>query len=54
MQARGGMPLTANDTIVTGRSSRAEVQLSPGNLIRLSEEERVRIVDVGNRYFRVE
>ena len=54
MQARGGMPLTANDTIVTGRSSRAEVQLGPGNLIRLSEEARVKIVDVGNRYFRVE
>lgn len=54
VQARGGMPLTGNDTISTGRSSRAEVQLGPGNLVRLSEETRLRIVDVGNRYFRVE
>ena len=54
MQARGGMPLAGNDTIATGRSSRAEVQLGPGNLVRLGEESRVRIVDVGNRYFRVE
>ena len=54
MQARGGMPLMGNDSVITGRSSRAEVQLGPGNLIRLSEDTRVRIVDVGNRYFRVE
>ena len=30
VQARGGMPLTGNDTISTGRSSRAEVQLEHG------------------------
>lgn len=54
MQARGGVPLIGNDSISTGRSSRAEVQLGPGNLIRLGEEARVRVVDVGNRYFRVE
>ena len=54
MQARGGMALGANDSVFTGRSSRAEVQLGPGNLIRLNEEAEVRIVDIGNRYFRVE
>jgi hypothetical protein len=54
MQARGGMPLAADDVISTSRSSRAEVQLGPGNLVRLNEESRVRVLDVGNRYFRVE
>ena len=48
------MPLAGNDSISTGRSSRAEVQLGPGNLVRLNEETRLRIVDVGNRYFRIE
>ncbi len=54
LPARGGMPLVGNDSISTGRSSRAEVQLGPGNLVRLNEDTRVRIVDVGNRYFRME
>ena len=54
LPARGGMALAGNDSISTGRSSRAEVQLGPGNLVRLSEESQLRIVDVGNRYFRVE
>ena len=54
MAARGGMPLGANDTLSTGRSSRAEVQLGPGNLVRLNEESRIRVMDVGNRYFRLE
>ena len=54
VQARGGMPLAGNDSIATGRSSRAEVQLGPGNLVRLNEETRLRIVDAGNRYFRIE
>ena len=54
LPARGGMPLAGNDSIATGRSSRAEVQLGPGNLVRLNEETRLRIVDVGNRYFRIE
>ncbi|MBY0507806.1 MAG: FecR family protein [Bryobacteraceae bacterium] len=51
---RGGMTLQADDTVFTGRSSRAEIDLGPGNLIRLSEETRVRVVDIGNRYYRVE
>lgn len=54
LPARGGMPMVGNDSISTGRSSRAEVQLGPGNLVRLNEETRMRIVDVGNRYFRIE
>ena len=54
LRARGGMPIVGNDSISTGRSSRAEVQLGPGNLVRLNEETRLRIVDVGNRYFRIE
>ena len=45
------MPLAGNDSISTGRSSRAEVQLGPGNLVRLNEETRLRIVDAGNRSF---
>jgi hypothetical protein len=54
VQARGGMPLGPDDIISTARSSRAEVQLGPGNLVRLNEESRIRVLDVGNRYFRVE
>jgi hypothetical protein len=54
LQARGGMPLAADDLISTGRSSRAEVQLGPGNLVRLNEESRVRVLDIGNRYYRLE
>ena len=54
LPARGGMSLVGNDSISTGRSSRAEVQLGPGNLVRLNEDTRLRIVDVGNRYFRIE
>lgn len=54
LPARGGIPLVGNDSISTGRSSRAEVQLGPGNLVRLNEDTRVRIVDVGNLYFRLE
>ncbi len=54
MQARGGMPMMSRDAISTGRSSRAEVQLGPGNLVRLSEDTRLRVIDIGNRYFRIE
>lgn len=54
VQGRSGMPMLSRDLISTGRSSRAEVQLGPDNLVRLDEETQLRILDVGNRYFRVE
>lgn len=54
IQGRSGMPMMSQDAISTGRSSRAEVQLGPGNLVRLNEETRLRVVDVGNRYYRIE
>ncbi len=54
MQARGGMPLMSHDTISTARASRAEVQLGPGNLVRLNEDTRLRVLDIGNRFYRVE
>lgn len=53
-QARSGRPLVAGDRIATGRSSRAEVHVGPGNFIRLSGESELRIGDLGNRRYQVD
>jgi len=48
------MPLLADDSIATGRSSRAEVQLGQANFLRLGDESKVKMVELGNLRYRVE
>jgi hypothetical protein len=54
MQALGGMPMVAGDSISTGRNSRVEVELGRANFVRLAPESKLRIDDLGNRNYRVE
>ncbi len=54
VQALGGMPMVAGDSISTGRNSRAEVELGRANFVRLAPESKLRIEDLGNRSYRVE
>lgn len=53
-QAQASMPLVADDVILTGVRSRAEVQFDTGNFLRLAPESRVRMVSLGNKSFRME
>ena len=50
-QLRAGDELVSGDTAATGRASRAEVQVAPGNFIRLSANTKLRVVQLGNRRF---
>ena len=54
VQAHGGDQLRPGDVIVTGRRSRAEIELDRGNFARLSSESELRVLDLGNLAFRVE
>jgi hypothetical protein len=52
-QARGGDPLRPGDALVTGRRSRAEIELDRGNFARLSSDSELRMLDLGNLAYRV-
>ena len=51
---RAGDEVFAGDMIATTAGSRAEVQLNRGNFIRLGENSRLRVVQLGNRRFQFE
>jgi ferric-dicitrate binding protein FerR (iron transport regulator) len=51
---RAGDEVVAGDVIATTAASRAEVQLNPGNFIRLSANSQLRVVQLGNRRFQFE
>lgn len=53
-QARAGDRVQSGDRIVTGTRSRAEVQLSRTNLVRIGTETEVAIEGIGNRAFRLD
>lgn len=54
MKARGGMPVLGDNTVTTGKSSRAELQFGQGNFVRMNSETVLRVVEIGNRFFHVE
>jgi len=47
------MPLVEGDAVATAAGARAEIQLSPANYLRLDENTRVEVVQLGRRRFRV-
>src|SRR5882757_1146189 len=47
-------PIMANDTILTGSSSRAEVQLDSANLIRVGPNSEVRFTGVDVKSFQIQ
>ena len=51
---RAGDEIFAGDLIETTARSRAEIQLDPGNFIRLSANSALRVVQLGNRRFQFE
>jgi hypothetical protein len=53
-QARGGDPLRPGDAVLTGSRARAEIELDRGNFARLSGDSEMRMVDLGNLYYRVQ
>jgi hypothetical protein len=51
---RAGDEIFADDLIKTTAASRAEIQLDPGNFVRLSANSQLRVVQLGNRRFQFE
>ena len=48
---RAGDEIYADDLLTTTSGSRAELQLDPGNFLRLSANTRLRVTQLGNRYY---
>ncbi len=49
-----GDEIFAGDLVKTRAASRAEIQLNPGNFVRLSANSELRVVQLGNRRFQFE
>lgn len=54
IQARAALALLAGDSVATRARSRAEIQLDVAAFVRLDADSELRIVELGNRRFRIE